>query len=96
MDNLAQRLDAIIHKLQVTLEKSASLEKEHTVLKQRNAVLEKENITLKQQNKQTEEQINTIKLAKSLDLADEDREVLKKKLKHYIREIDKSLSRINV
>jgi len=95
MSDLAARLDAVIDKLRVNLESQASLQKEISLLKQRTGELEKENILLKEQKQEIEENTKIIKLVKSLDLAEEDREVLKKKLKYYIREIDKCLSNIN-
>ena len=96
MSDLAKRLDAVIDKLRVNLEKQSSLEKELLLLKQKFGELEKQNQTLKQEKQAIEENTNIIKLAKSLDLPEEDREVLKKKLKYYIREVDKCLSNINV
>lgn len=96
MSNLPERLDAIIHKLRVTLDKQSEIELQLSSARQKLKELEEENLALKQQKQQLEEQKNILQLAKSLDLPNDDREVLKKKLKYYIREIDKSLSKINV
>ena len=96
MSNLPERLDAIIDKLRLTLDKQSEIELQLSSARQKLRELEEENLALKQQKQQLEEQKNIIQLAKSLDLPNDDREVLKKKLKYYIREIDKSLSKINV
>lgn len=96
MSDLSARLDAVINKLQVNLEKQASLEKEMVQLKKKLGELESQNELLKEEKQEIEENTKIIKLAKSLDLPEQDREVLKKKLKYYMREIDKCLSNINV
>jgi cell division protein FtsL len=96
MSNLTERLDAIIDKLRVTLSEKNSVEQEVMALHAQLNAYKAENETLKQKNKDLEENNNIIKLAKSFDLNNDDKEVLKKKLKYYIKEIDKCLLNINV
>ena len=91
----ADKIDGIIDKINLILERNLKLEGTVIELKQKITDLEKNRKLLDTKNDGINKELQLIKLAKSVDISDKERVSMKKELKLYIKEIDKCLALLN-
>ena len=91
----ADKIDGIIDKINLILERNLKLEETVIELKQKITDLEKNRKLLDTKNDGINKELQLIKLAKSVDISDKERVSMKKELKLYIKEIDKCLALLN-
>jgi len=89
------KIDGIIDKINLILESNLKLEETVIELKQKITELEKERKLLEKNNDGINKELQLIRMAKSVEVSDEERADMKKELKHYIKEIDKCLALLN-
>lgn len=95
MDQNAQKLEAIILKINTLMEKYIELEEKHI------GVLEENQLLKKQTNKQKEELLSLNNKVKDLNLAGKinsnghETATLKKRIDEFVKEIDKCMAMLN-
>ncbi|MCP4124664.1 MAG: hypothetical protein GY751_23215 [Bacteroidetes bacterium] len=89
------KIDGIIDKINLILERNLKLEETVSELKQKLTDLDKIRKLLETKNDGINKELQLIKMAKSVEVSDEERVSMKKELKHYIKEIDKCLALLN-
>lgn len=90
-----QKLDGIIDKINLILEKNLKLEESVHELKQKLTELDNERKLLTTKNEGLETELQMLKMAKSVKVSNDERVEMKKDLKKYIKEIDKCLALLN-
>lgn len=95
MKDLSIKWDQIVAKVHLLLEKNRKLEAENAQLKSRIEKIEQEKSHLLKEKEDLNQNINVLKLAKGVGLSEQERNEVKKQIKHYINEIDDCLAKIN-
>lgn len=95
MASSVDKIDRIIDKIGLILERNLKLEEEVSNLKQKISELENNRNRLESDKQTIEKEVARLKLAKSVDLNDEERNNMKKELKYYLKEIDKCMALLN-
>ena len=90
-----EQIRQIRQKLQLLIRKYQGLQQENATLKEQNAEL-KEKTGLLQTNLDTLSHKNTVANIQLSELAPEEKAAIKKKIDHYLKEIDKCIAAINV
>ena len=93
--NGVEKIDGIINKINLILEKNLRLDESVNELKQKLTESEKDRKLLQKDNDGYKKELQLMKIAKSVDISDEDRGMMKKELKKYIKEIDKCMALLN-
>lgn len=91
----AEKLDGIIGKINLILEKNLELAETVQILKQKLKESDNERKLLTAKNEGLENEMQLMKMAKSVKVSGDERVEMKKELKKYIREIDKCLALLN-
>ena len=89
------KIDSIIDKINLILERNLKLEEEVNSLKKKITELENNRKLLEEGNLGMKSEVKRLKMAKSVDITEEERTDMKKELKQYIKEIDKCLALLN-
>lgn len=95
MKDLSQKWDQIVAKVYMLLERNRKLEAEVVQLKTQLDKVERVKEQLEKEKEELNQNINVLKLAKGVGLSDQERNEVKKQIKHYINEIDDCLAKIN-
>lgn len=95
MKDLSQKWDQIVAKVYMLLEKNRKQETEIAQLKAQLVKVEEQREQLQKEKEELNQNINVLKLAKGVGLSDQERNEVKKQIKHYINEIDDCLAKIN-
>ncbi len=95
MADSIEKIDRIINKIGLILERNLKLEEEVKNLKQNLSELENNRKHLEADKDKIEKEVRRLKLAKSVDVSNEDRTVIRKELKNYMKEIDKCMALLN-
>lgn len=94
MDNL-QKIEAITQKVREVIDANRTLEKEIIALKKKLSETESNENKLKEEKEELVQKLQTVMLAKSVHLNENDRKEVKKQIRIYIKEIDKCLAALN-
>jgi|GEM_PF-5143160 len=95
MKDLTLKWEQITAKVKLVLEHNLKLGEEITQLKAKIDRLEKDKQELIREKESLNKNINVLKLAKGVGLSDNERNEVKKQIRHYINEIDDCLAKIN-
>jgi cell division septum initiation protein DivIVA len=90
-----EKIDGIINKINLILEHNLKLEETVNELKQKLKASEKERKSLEKDNDGYRKEIQLMKMAKSVQISEEERTYMKKELRKYIKEIDKCMALLN-
>lgn len=95
MEKSVEKLDRIINKIGLILEDNLKLKEEVNQLKNKVTEIEKNRNQVKANYEQTVQELQRLKLAKNVEVSSEDKVLMKKELKNYMKEIDKCLALLN-
>jgi uncharacterized protein YwgA len=90
-----KKIDGIIDKINLILERNLKLEVELKTLNDRLHTIEKERKLLEVENEGFQKELELVKVLKSAEISDDERSSMKKELKNYIKEIDRCLELLN-
>lgn len=93
--NNVEKIDGFIKKINLILERNLKLEESVKELKQKLTELDKERKSLEKDNEGHKKEIQLMKMAKSVQISDDERTHMKKELRKYIKEIDKCMALLN-
>ncbi len=95
MEKSVEKLDRIINKIGLILEDNLKLKEELNQLKNKVPEIEKNRDQVTATYEQTKQELQRLKLAKNVEVSNEDKVLMKKELKNYMKEIDKCLALLN-
>ena len=95
MGKSEEKLDRIINKIGLILENNLKLKEELNQLKNKVTEIEKNRDQVKANYEKAMQDLQRLKLAKNVEVSSEEKVLMKKELKSYIKEIDKCLALLN-
>lgn len=95
MEKSVQKLDRIINKIGLILEENLKLKEELNQLTNKVTEVENDRKQIKANYEETKKEMQRLKLAKNVEVSSEERVLMKKELKNYMKEIDKCLALLN-
>jgi hypothetical protein len=95
MERSVDKLDRIINKIGLILEDNLKLNEEISQLKNKLTELENDRNQVKANYEKVVVEMQRLKLAKNVEVSSEEKVLIKKELKNYMKEIDKCLALLN-
>jgi cell division septum initiation protein DivIVA len=95
MEKSVDKLDRIINKIGLILEDNLKLKEELNQLKNKVTELENDRNQVKANYEKAVVEMQRLKLAKNVEVSSEEKVLIKKELKNYMKEIDKCLALLN-